>query len=288
MGSGYRGAPVRERGRRRVTVVYLDLVFLLNGVVDYLLLLSAGRLAGECLHRGRLALGAVLGGLYAGAVFLPGMGFLVLPPCKIGAAVLMLLCAYGGSRHLLRVSLVFFAVSAAFGGGVFALSLLGGRGIAVQNGVFYSALDLRLILLSAAVCYGVLRLAFGRGAGHSPGELRSAVVTLGERKVSLTALVDTGHTLTDPVSGQPVLVAEGERMAGLFPPGEALEGLSGTALGRRLRLLPYRAVGVECGFLLAVRSDGVRVGREDYGAILVALSPTPVSDGGGYSALIGA
>ena len=300
MGSGYRGAPVRERGRRRVTVVYLDLVFLLNGVVDYLLLLSAGRLAGECLHRGRLALGAVLGGLYAGAVFLPGMGFLVLPPCKIGAAVLMLLCAYGGSRHLLRVSLVFFAVSAAFGGGVFALSLLGGRGIAVQNGVFYSALDLRLILLSAAVCYGVRRLAFGRGAGHSPGELRSAVVTLGERKVSLTALVDTGHTLTDPVSGQPVLVAEGERMAGLFPPGEApgraaladpagaLEGLSGTALGRRLRLLPYRAVGVECGFLLAVRSDGVRVGREDYGAILVALSPTPVSDGGGYSALIGA
>ena len=172
-----------------MTVVYLDLVFLLNGVVDYLLLLSAGRLAGECLHRGRLALGAVLGGLYAGAVFLPGMGFLVLPPCKIGAAVLMLLCAYGGSRHLLRVSLVFFAVSAAFGGGVFALSLLGGRGIAVQNGVFYSALDLRLILLSAAVCYGVLRLAFGRGAGHSPGELRSAVVTLGERKVSLTALV---------------------------------------------------------------------------------------------------
>ena len=61
MGSGCRGAPVWERGRRRVTVVYLDLVFLLNGVVDYLLLLSAGRLAGECLHRGRLALGAVLG-----------------------------------------------------------------------------------------------------------------------------------------------------------------------------------------------------------------------------------
>ena len=29
-----------------MTVVYLDLVFLLNAVVDYVLLLAAGRLAG--------------------------------------------------------------------------------------------------------------------------------------------------------------------------------------------------------------------------------------------------
>ncbi len=281
-------------------MVYLDLVFLLNAVVDYVLLRAAGRRAGEGLRRGRRALGAALGGLYAGAVFLPGFSFLALPPCKVGIAVLMLLCAYGSSRRLLRVSLVFFAVSAAFGGGVLALSLLGGRGLTVHNGVFYSALDLRLILLSAAACYAVLRLAFGRAAGHSPGELRSAVVRLGGRQVSLTALVDTGHTLTDPGSGAPVLVAEGERVSGLFPPGEApgraaladpvgpLEAMSGAPLARRMRLLPYRAVGVECGFLLAVRSDGVRVGGEDYGASLVALSPTPVSDGGGYSALIGA
>ena len=56
----------------------------------------------------------------------------------------------------------------------------------------------------------------------------------------------------------------------------------------RWRLLPYRAVGVEHALLLAVRVDNARVAGEDYGPILVALSPTPVSDGGGYSALIGA
>lgn len=63
-----------------MTVVYIDALFLLNFVVDYLLLLCAGRLAGEVLHRGRLALGAALAGAYAAAVFLPGMGFL-LHPC---------------------------------------------------------------------------------------------------------------------------------------------------------------------------------------------------------------
>lgn len=284
-----------------MTVVYIDALFLLNLIINYLLLLSAAKLAGERLRRGRMAIGAALGGLYAAAAFLPGMGFLIHPLCELGAAVLMLLCAFGGSRRLVRVSLVFFGVAAAFGGAIFAVSLLGGQGLGLKNGIFYSALDLRLILLSAAVCYAVITLVFRRMARHSGGhgELVPAVITLEGRRVALTALVDTGNTLSDPVTGRPVMVAEGERVAELFPAGEAptgtelrdpvaaMERLGQNSCGR-LRLLPYRAVGVDCGLLLALRVDDVKAGTEDYGGILVALSPTPVSDGGGYSALIGA
>ena len=206
-----------------MTVVYIDALFLLNFVVDYLLLLCAGRLAGEVLHRGRLALGAALAGAYAAAVFLPGMGFLLHPLCKLAAAVLALLIGYGGSRRLLRVTLVFFAVSAAFAGGILALELLGGRGLTLENGVFSSAMDLRLILLSAAGCYVVITLLFQRSARHTAArqELVPAVLTLDGRRVALTALVDTGNTLTDPATGRPVMVAEGEKVAGLFPSGQA-------------------------------------------------------------------
>ena len=284
-----------------MTVVYIDALFLLNFVVDYLLLLCAGRLAGEVLHRGRLALGAALAGAYAAAVFLPGMGFLLHPLCKLAAAVLALLIGYGGSRRLLRVTLVFFAVSAAFAGGILALELLGGRGLTLENGVFSSAMDLRLILLSAAGCYVVITLLFQRSARHTAArqELVPAVLTLDGRRVALTALVDTGNTLTDPATGRPVMVAEGEKVAGLFPSGQApdeadlrdpvaaLERLSQAGFLGRCRLLPYQAVGVECGMLLSLRLDGARVGREDYGTLLVALSPNRLSDGGGDSALIG-
>ena len=284
-----------------MTVVYIDALFLLNFVVDYLLLLCAGRLAGEVLHRGRLALGAALARAYAAAVFLPGMGFLLHPLCKLAAAVLALLISYGGSRRLLRVTLVFFAVSAAFAGGILALELLGGRGLTLENGVFSSAMDLRLILLSAAGCYVVITLLFQRSARHTAArqELVPAVLTLDGRRVALTALVDTGNTLTDPATGRPVMVAEGEKVAGLFPSGQApdeadlrdpvaaLERLSQAGFLGRCRLLPYQAVGVECGMLLSLRLDGARVGREDYGTLLVALSPNRLSDGGGYSALIG-
>ena len=279
--------------------VYLDELFLLNLVVDYLLLLAAGRLAGEVLRRPRLALGAALGAGYAAGAVLPGGGFLLHPLCKLGAGVLMVLLAYGHSRRLLRTGLTFFAVSAAFGGGVILLHTFGSRSLAL-DGLLSAAPDLRLVLLSAAVCYALITLVLGRASRHSaPGELVPAVLTLGGRRLALTALVDTGNTLTDPATGQPVMVAEGERAAGLFPPGlapsgeelrrpvEALERLDRRGWGGRCRLLPYRAVGVECGMLLALRLDGARVGTEDYSKLLLALSPTPLSDGGGYSALIG-
>ena len=83
-------------------VIYVDTLFLLNAGVDYLLLLSAARLAGEPLRRLRFGAGAVLGGLYAVALFLPGLDFLGHPLCRLAAAALMLVTAYGGSRRLYR------------------------------------------------------------------------------------------------------------------------------------------------------------------------------------------
>ena len=285
-----------------MTVIYIDTLFLLNALVDYLLLLAAARLAGEPLRRVRFALGAALGGLYAVAIFLPGLSFLAHPLCRIASAALMLAVSYGGSRRLLRQGILFVGLTCAFGGGVVAIGLLGGTGLSLGRGVFYSAMDLKVVLLSAAVCYGTLSLVFQRLARHSAsdGELVDIKLTLNDRSINFTALVDTGNTLTDPASGRPVIVAEGERVGALFPkehrpgpadladPAAALTRLGTGAWRTRFRLLPYRSVGVERGLLLCVRLDGLEVNGQGRGPVLAALSPTPVSDGGGYQALIGA
>ena len=284
-----------------MTVIYVDTLFLLNAAVDYLLLLASARLAGEPLARLRFLLGAALGGMYAVAIFLPGLSFLARPPCRLAAAVLMVLAAFWKSRRLLRQVVIFLALSCAFGGGVLAIGLLGGRGLTLSNGVLYSGMDLKIVLLSAAGCYGALTLLFQRTGRHTAaaGELRPVRLTLGERQVSLIALVDTGNTLTDPATGRPVLVAEADCVEELLPPGirpspADLRDPAGTLerledpWRRRFRLLPYRSVGVDRGLLLAVRVDQVQVGEEDRGPMLTALSPTPVSDGGGYRALLGA
>lgn len=284
-----------------MTVIYVDTLFLLNGIIDYLLLLAAARLAGEPLRRLRFGAAAALGGAYAVAIFLPGMAFLAGPWCKLASCVLMLVVAYGGSRRLLRQGLIFVALACALGGGVVAIGLLDGKSLSLGSGVFYSSLDLKMVLLSAAVCYVVLTAVFQRIGRHNSltGELLQAKLRLGKRTAEFTALVDTGNTLTDPVSGRPVMVAEGESVSGLFPecrrpraadlmdPAGAMARLGTGEWKGRFRLLPYRAVGVDRGLLLALKVDSLNLGGKERGPLLVALSPTPVSDGGGYRALIG-
>lgn len=274
-------------GGESLTVVYLDEVFFLNWVMDYLLLLAAARLAGEALPRLRMGLSAAAGGLYAALSLLPDWEFLSSPLCKSALGVLLSLLAFGGSRRLLRVTVTFFAVSAAFGGGVLALQLWLGAPVVP---------DCKTLLLSGAVCYGGFTLIFRRTARHIGRELVPAVLCIGERKCVLTVLMDTGNTLTDPITGRGVMVAEGEAVKELFPTGEAptageladpVEALE-RRKGGRWRLLSYRAVGVSRGLLLAVKVDRATVGEEQISGLLVALSPTPVSDGGGYHALMGA
>lgn len=276
-----------------MTVVYIDLLFLLNWVANYLLLLVAGRMCGEILCRGLLAFSAALGALYACALFLPELVWLGAAPCRVAAGALMTLIAYGAGKRLLKVTLCFFGAAAALGGLVWAAELLGGHSLSLEHGVLYSYVDIRLLLLLLVLCYSLLAFLTDRTFQHRQSDLVPAVIRLGETTVKLIALLDTGNTLTDPVTNRPVLVAEGDCCKALLPmllpldrPVDAISVLGSQGI-KGFRLLPYRAVGVEHGMLLAVKADNVRVGKQDFGSILVALSPTPVSDGGGYQALIG-
>jgi stage II sporulation protein GA (sporulation sigma-E factor processing peptidase) len=162
-------------------------------------------------------------------------------------------------------------------------------------------MDLKVMLLSAAGCYLLLTLAGRRMGRHTrgSGELISVRLELEGRRAELTALVDTGNTLTDPMGNRPVLVAEAEAVRPLFPPeltltgedlrqpAEGLERLSSQWEPGRFRLLPYRTVGGGSGLLLALRVDRAEVGGQRKEGLLVALSPGPVSDGGGFRGLIG-
>ena len=276
-----------------MTLVYVDLLRPLNFVANHLLLLGAGRLAGAALRRWRIALGAALGALYAVALFLPGLGWLSTLPCKLAVAVVMVLCAYGGEVRLWRVLGLFFAASAALAGAVLGFEWLGNTTLTLQSGVLYTQMDLRLLLVVFLACYFVFSLLLRRLGAHTGAELVHMELTFSQRVVSMTALHDTGLSLSDPVTNRPVVVAYWRDMAWLLPAGADVahpiecarlchdRGIHG------VRLVPYRAVGVESGMLLAFPTQQVRVNGRDMGSLLLALSPTPVSDGGAYQGLFG-
>jgi stage II sporulation protein GA (sporulation sigma-E factor processing peptidase) len=284
----------------KLTVVYLDSFLLINFAFNYLILLASAKLAGEMIHKWRFALAALFGSAYAAFTFFPLLQFFLHPIYKISVALFMILISFGRTRRLLRISAIFLAISCVFCGGIFAIEFLKGKSY-MNDGIVYSSLDMKGLLMSAVFCYGIMALFFRRAAMHNvgSGELLKVVFRFNGKTVQLTALQDSGNTLQDPVSGQQILVVEGMRLSSLFPaewemsreamehPIETMERLALKENGIKFRLLPYRAVGVDCGMLLAVRMDSILVQGESFYNQLVALSPTPVSDGGSYSVLIG-
>lgn len=274
-------------------LVYIDMLILLNFVANYLLLLGAGRVAAVPLRRWRIACGALLGALYAAGMFLPNAEWLALWQYKLLCGVAMVLITYGGERNLLKISCIFFTASAGLAGVILAAELLGGAGVVLGNGVVYSDFDVRLLLLIFVACYFVLSVVFRRSGRHNAREFVKLQITTNSGKVELTALLDSGHTLTDPVTNQPVIIADYSFFRNDLPKGtdptcpvESLKRCRANGISN-VRLIPYRAVGVECGMLLALRAKSVVVNERDLGSLLIALSPTLVSDGGSYQALIG-
>lgn len=277
-----------------MTVVYVDLLLMLNFIANYLLLLAAARMAGIRLRRGRYALAALLGAGYAAAVFLPGAGWLGGWFCRVAVGTGMCLTAYGKEKRILRPTVMFFGASAALAGAVLALESLGGVSLTLERGFFYSSLDIRLLLVVFVACYFVLSLFFRRIGMRIPGRKVYLRIQLCGKEIPITAIVDTGHTLTDPATNRPVVVVSWDQAADVLPdwvdPNDPIGSLQeGHRLGTHIiaRLIPYRCVGVDCGMLLALRADAVSADGMKLGKLLVALSPTPVDDGTGCHALIG-
>lgn len=282
-----------------MTVVYIDQVLLLNGIIDYLLLLAAARLAGMPLHRRRLALTAAIGGFYAAVLFFPGCAFLGRPVCRLLIGIVLALWAYRPLQKRWYLAGLFLLLSAALGGIVLALGLAAGSPHALAEHFYYAKINWLLPLGTCAVFYVILRLFFRQSARHKGGELLKITVTLRGAEAEVLALHDTGNTLRDPISGQPVLVTECHAVAQLWdgntnrilgmdiPAEEKMAQLHRDGLGRGFTLLPFRSVGVSSGLLLAFRCDRLTVGRARYRNIWVAVSHTPVSDSGTYNALWG-
>lgn len=272
-------------------VIYLDSLFGLNLLIDYCLVLASARVCGVVLRRWRYALAALIGALYAALMVLPGCGWLANGAMKLALGAAMALIAFGGEAHLARCTVVFFAVSAAFGGAVYAASML--AGVSPGSGALVTVSG-RVLALSFAACYAAVSLVFRRRAKAADREVRTVTVTLAGRSVTLKALRDSGNDLHDPVSGLPAAVVERAAVLPLFPalhalPDDAVQTLEAlSALPEctgRVVLLPYRAVGVAGALLPAFRPDSVRIdGMPE--PMLLALSAQALTSDGAFAMVL--
>lgn len=253
-------------------LVYLDAVIVLNFVVDVLLILGTNRLTGYPPGIRAAIVGAFFGSGYAGLCMMPGFHFLGSTLWRLIFLVLIALMAFGWNRSAVNRGAVFVLLSMALGG--------------VASGV--EAVDFAGVCVCAALIWLLCRIGFRNQTGqreYVPVELRWQ-----ERKVKLLALRDTGNTLRDPLTGEPVLVCGvdvGEELLKL--PRSCFSDPAGTisaGIIPGLRLVSYRAIGQPGGMMLALRLKRAKIGDQVLDP-LVAFAPQEIAKGEVYRMLTG-
>ena len=278
--------------------VYLDELFFLNFIINYLLLLSAAMLSGTPLRRGRILLAAAIGAGYACLAFFPRCEPIFTLPGKAAVSLLLCVLAYGyeSPGRLLRRVLVFYLVSFLFAGLMLLLFPAG-------EGIFYADLSTGVLLAAAAGGYALLTLLRGTPVlqEKKPPQVQ-LTLTLYGKAVPLTALMDTGNRLRDPVSNDRVLVVERRAVADAFPPGlsgilslfgvsdaaQTLQYLAAAGYRTGFRLIPYSALGTAKGLLLAMRPERLELDGQEIRDTLLALTDTALMEETGCSAILGA
>lgn len=270
-------------------VVYVDALFLINFVVDGIILWSVGRFTGVRARRWRIVLAASLGGLYSLLVIWPALAWTYGIVGKLLVSLLMLLAVWAPIRRYdyVRVLVWFYFLSFATAGTAYGLISLtetdGSNGMPVGW-----SMTITLSILIVATLLGSQYLAKKRNRDLG---LLDIGIELDGRTIWLKGLVDTANHLRDPLTQMPVVVVELHAVSSLLPDALREFAVSGHVelqvwdqqmIEPRLRLIPYKALGTARGMLIGIKPDALLLKHGDTTKEIyatVAFSPRKLSNG---------
>ena len=125
-------------------------------------------------------------------------------------------------------------------------------------------------------------------------------IHIGERAMSFQALVDTGHSLQDPLNKAPVIIAEFDSVKELLPDdirlmfyenhendlSDLLTAATGTKFYDRIRMIPFVSLGLANGMLVGFRPDKVDLSGASRKDVVIGIYNRKLSTDGRYQGLI--
>ena len=235
----------RQQGGKRM--VYIDVLFCVNFVIDYLLLQFVKAVLSLRARRLRLLGAAALGGVGAFVLLLPPMPFWLSAAVSVAQAGVMIGAAFlpVSPRMFFKASGLLFCISFCFCGAMTAVeALFSPRHTMVRNSAVYIGIPPMLFVGLTLVIYAGLRLFYRlMNKGASQNCRCEVTVVYGGSIVRARGLVDTGNTLHEPFSGKCVLVGREEVFGKLFPAEKVLAGAQEKAWDKGVRLVPFSSVG---------------------------------------------
>lgn len=285
------------------TAVYIDVLFAVNFAINCLLLSGTAKITKNRIYPSRIAAGAFAGAVYAVFMFFPQIKMLYSVMAKIAVSFIIVAITFTIRNFyaFFRTVMVFYITSFIFGAVSLCILYFTGaaKGSVISNGIFYFNLPWKVLIFSSFIAYIIIRVMWRVYKTDKVRAYKNLQISLFGKNVSLTALVDTGNMLKEPVTQTPVVVADFSSLEPIFPesfstaykqmnssPESIILNCEGGEMIQRLRIIPFSSLGAADGILLGFRPDCVKIDRYITENIIIGISGTELSYSKDYDALI--
>ncbi len=262
-------------------VVYIDMLFLLNFLMDSVTLYTSALFLRKNLSVLRMLLSATVAALYSTVMFFPQLSFTHSIITKTIFLFIISVLAFPSKTPSVIVKnvVVFFCVNTVFGGIMFALIFATEFGVmlgaAVSNGEIYLNISFELLLISTILAYTIIYIITYIKNQNIQNVKHSAKLTIhfGGKCVTISSLCDTGCTLCDPISGAPAVI---------ISPKIAKVLLSKEISGNKYRPLPFTTIDNSKGILDGFIPDKLIIDDNEITNSVIGISKTDIDT---YSAI---
>lgn len=190
--------------------VYLDILFFINFIADYITLLCTAKISCAVIRRRSILFASAIGALYACLCVVFPNHYINHPIIQLSCAILLCLISFHSEESLLRCCITFMIISSVFGGILSPLVFI------TQKGAFLSV-NIKVFIFTFTIVYFILFYLSHRTGKHASQVYHQAKISLCDKKITLTVLRDTGNELYDPISNLPVLIVERKILKELIP-----------------------------------------------------------------------
>lgn len=211
-------------------------------------------------------------------------------------------------KLLLKELIIFYLTSFVFGGCVFALMYFAKpQLVQIRNGAFVGVYPLKVAIVGGVISFIIIQLGFR--LVKSKVSKRDVIFKLKiyffEKVANVTALLDTGNLLKEPITGNIVIIVEKGALSKVLPKeilnnidkiigGDTNELINDSELSKyvsRFRIIPFSSVGKQNGLLLGIKCDGVDIVTdetiESRKNVIVGIYDKAFTKNGLYSAIFG-
>lgn len=189
--------------------IYLDYIFLINFLFDFLLLLGVSTILRRNIKIKRIILGSFIGALSIFTLFI-NINSVELFLIKVIISILMILItfSYQNIKYTLKNLLFLYMSSMLLGGVLYFLNIEFSyyhEGLVFYHNGFSINLIV-LIILSPIIIYTYIRQMLDLKNNYS--NYYKIDIIYKDKKIKLNAFLDTGNKLIDPITKSPVIIVK--------------------------------------------------------------------------------